>query len=94
MFKCGEWGNAPLHSTAALCDVSDAQQMALIELLLDYGADPMQRNNVQQLPFDLVPPHRHQVNLLQSIKIQFFNIQSNNSTSPTGENASDDTGVT
>jgi len=61
---CGVWGNAPLHSTAALCDVSDAQQMALIELLLDYGADPMQRNNVQQLPFDLVPPHRHQAKML------------------------------
>jgi len=38
--------------------------MALIELLLDYGADPMQRNNVQQLPFDLVPPHRHQAKML------------------------------
>lgn len=59
--KCGEWGNTPLHSAAALYDVSDAQQMALIGILLDYGADPMQPNDAQQLPFELVPPHRHQV---------------------------------
>ena len=58
--------NRPLHSAATLTDVTDVQQLELVNILLKYGADKALRNKANKLPIELVQQDRDQVLLLFS----------------------------
>lgn len=54
--------NRPLHSAATLTEVTDAQQLEIVNILLKYGADKALRNKANKLPIELVQQDRDRVN--------------------------------
>ena len=55
--------NRPLHSAATLTEVTDTQQLELVNILLKYGADKALRNKANKLPIELVQQDRDRVSL-------------------------------
>ena len=53
--------NRPLHSAATLSEVTDIQQLELVNILLKYGADKALRNKANKLPIELVQQDRDRV---------------------------------
>ncbi|XP_046437513.1 uncharacterized protein LOC124188739 [Daphnia pulex] len=53
--------NRPLHSAATLSEVTDMQQLELVNILLKYGADKALRNKANKLPIELVQQDRDRV---------------------------------
>lgn len=56
--------NRPLHSAATLTEVTDMQQLELVNILLKYGADKALRNKANKLPIELVQQDRDRVGYL------------------------------
>ena len=56
--------NRPLHSAATLSEVTDMQQLELVNILLKYGADKALRNKANKLPIELVQQDRDRVGYL------------------------------
>jgi len=53
--------NRPLHSAATLSGVTEQQQLDLVKVLLEFGADKAARNKANKLPVELVKQGREKV---------------------------------
>jgi ankyrin repeat protein len=45
-----KYGNTPLHLCAAICAGKEEDQLACLQLLLEYNADKEARNNINKTP--------------------------------------------
>jgi len=53
--------NRPLHSAATLSGVTEQQQLEMVNILLEFGADKACRNKANKLPVELVQQGREKV---------------------------------
>ena len=56
--------NRPLHSAATLSGVTEQQQLEMVNILLEFGADKACRNKANKLPVELVQQGREKVRQL------------------------------
>ena len=68
--------NRPLHSAATLTSIGEPQQLELVNILLEHGADRAYRNKANKLPVELVPQGREKVIFFFFLLILIINDQS------------------